>query len=411
MTERRPLVRINGEFRQLPDGDSIVGADGGGVTTPIVFPIEEVILESRTWTARVSGWHRITAVGAGGAGGKVFRNATLARRILGTGGSSGGTSKKMIWLEAGQQLVITIGAGGLMNMDLPQIMADGGDGGNTTVVGPGINLLARGGKGGKAAFYTQANSSSITHTLSGVSGGTAEGGDINLQGGGSGDAVIEVISMPTNWKNSYSAVSLTGGGCVSLLRPIGTKSGLAYCKLGLDAEGIANNVIVFSMSCGSGLGGNSGDCYVTQTNSVTSIAGASSGGCGTFSGSPNYTVNIASNVTNIGPPGDGLTNFGAGASSRLLDPNGSPSRSNLTATANVPVGVSQATSNANFSMITTYAPFSGFPGMIQTLSTPVKNQAFCGGGGGPLVNASGILTTDASYTHGGSGVVIIEAPM
>ena len=137
-----------------------------GVANHITAPggFHDLVLQSGTWEAKLSGIYRISAVGGGGAG-KVYDGINYHAY---SGGGAGGLSRKIARFSSGTQLSIVIGAGA---------SAGAGSGGTTTVTGAGIALSASGGGGGAQA---------ASGTATGASGGTASGGDYNIIGGGSG---------------------------------------------------------------------------------------------------------------------------------------------------------------------------------------------------------------------------------
>ena len=122
--------------------------------------------------------YKVTAVGGGGAGMSVS-GASSGQYVYGGGGGGGGTAIRWLELTAGEDIPVTIGAGGLAvtgeavtNGRIP-----GNDGGTTAF---GTYLSATGGCGAK-------NSSAIdisaeTSVLDGESGGEGIGGDVNING-------------------------------------------------------------------------------------------------------------------------------------------------------------------------------------------------------------------------------------
>ena len=112
---------------------------GGG------FPEQRAFTTSGSFTAPRTGKYLLTAIGGG-----------AADLNSGRGGGAGGFAQKLVSLASGDVVSFTIGAGGVSN---------GAAGGNTTLTAPGVSLTANGG----------------TTTA----GGTASGGDVNVQGGSS----------------------------------------------------------------------------------------------------------------------------------------------------------------------------------------------------------------------------------
>ncbi|WEJ60243.1 hypothetical protein [Devosia sp. FJ2-5-3] len=148
----------------------------------------------------------IHAMGPGGSGG-VAMNAGLAGGtefgMKASGAGAGARAKKRALLKAGEQLIITPGAGGASKVGVSGQRLSGVNGGDTLVTGPNINIVAGGGKGGNAGL--------ITDNVLGGLGGIATGGDLNIPGGRGGD-------MPA-YANTGTAGNLnfaTGGGCVDV---------------------------------------------------------------------------------------------------------------------------------------------------------------------------------------------------
>lgn|GEM_PF-2589486 len=148
-----------------------------------------IMTQSQPFIAPIDGAYTITAIGGGGGGAGRFSGCA-------TGGGGGGFVRKRVSLSAGASLTCVIGAGGAQSAlaSSTSQTAPGFNGGDTTVAGPGVNIVAGGGQGGNAA----ANGSAAA----GAAGGTASGGDINYPGNGSGSSV---------WSSSA-----TGGGSVRL---------------------------------------------------------------------------------------------------------------------------------------------------------------------------------------------------
>lgn len=169
-----------------------LGSGGGGIAH------EWPTTQSITFTAPFTAKYLVTAIGGGGSGGRGNRS----------GGGAGGFCQQVVSLEAGDSLVLTIGAGGLS----PGAAGDGNPGGTTTVTGPGISLTANGGAGGAAA---------------GAAGGTASGGTVNRTGGSgaaytataTGGGAVDVYGYGTSITSSFSSGSaggsVGGGGSAS----------------------------------------------------------------------------------------------------------------------------------------------------------------------------------------------------
>ncbi|MBD5585213.1 MAG: hypothetical protein HDQ88_09025 [Clostridia bacterium] len=73
------------------------------------------ITESGEWTAPVTGWYEVLLIG-GGSGGAARMNSTASTC---TGGGSGGYLTRLVRLESGQKVSVTVGAGGAGIKDNP----------------------------------------------------------------------------------------------------------------------------------------------------------------------------------------------------------------------------------------------------------------------------------------------------
>jgi hypothetical protein len=136
---------------------------------------------AQTYTAPANTqWVKVTVVGPGGNGG----NATTSRA---TGGSGGGVAMKWLSMTAGQTLTYTVGtASGTAStvssgtLTITTITANSGSNGTTT---------------------TYANSSTA-----GPAGGSATGGDVNIDGGRGGNSYGSAATVATNFSGK-------GGDC------------------------------------------------------------------------------------------------------------------------------------------------------------------------------------------------------
>lgn len=258
---------------------SLKAAQGG---SKAIFK-ERPIWSSGTFIVPVSAVYLVTAIGPGGSGAwaPAAGNGKAA-----TGGAAGGLAQKKVRLNKGDQLTIVIGAGGQPPATAGQ---NGGDGGNTTVSGPGLALIARGGKGGKTK-------AAGLGTVEGAVGGLAEGGDENLPGGPSGSATITAAVA--------AAVAITGGGAVAV-KGVGYKSGDASSGAQVAATG------------GAGVGGQSGDAI--STSGTTYTPGGSA-----VRASPPAMNSTSSPTGNTAPErafsADGTA--GPAYQRRMLEPNG-----------------------------------------------------------------------------------------
>ena len=220
-------------------------------------------LTSRTFTPDNDMDVIIHAIGAGGSGGVANTGGYGVGQATGAG--AGGYVKKRVTLKAGVAYTFTIGAGGaarLGNTSYPTAFS-GNDGGDTSVTGGGINMVAGGGKAGLARSTGQPPANTLA--LAGGLGGTATGGDVNRSGGRGGN-----IAAGTTTPNSSGYLCQgTGGGGVNLLGDAECRGGDIGAKAftsadsnstgggGIGENGFNNNQSGWSM--GGGLGSLSGD--------------------------------------------------------------------------------------------------------------------------------------------------------
>ena len=122
-------------------------------------------------------------VGGGGSGGVAARSDSSSAGTAAAGGGGGGGAIKYLAASGSDNtLTFTIGAGGAGRNNYAQA---GATGGTSTLTGTGISLTANGGAGG--GYASILGTSEIT--ASGAAGGTATGGDTNIDGGSTGDIV------------------------------------------------------------------------------------------------------------------------------------------------------------------------------------------------------------------------------
>ena len=136
--ERRGSIRVgaglrleigeNGEKDVLalsPDGVTTgVGEDGllFALGSHLLLNSEEWITESGTWVAPVSGWYAIWMIGGGQGGVTYIEHAGWATLY---GGRSGSFKEVLVYLEAGREIPVTIGSGGINNSTGNQAAAMG----------------------------------------------------------------------------------------------------------------------------------------------------------------------------------------------------------------------------------------------------------------------------------------------
>ena len=150
----------------VPISSLIGGSSGGG------FPEQRAFTTSGSFVAPRTGKYLLTAIGGGAAG----TNG-------GRGGGAGGFAQKLVSLSAGDVIIYTVGAGGVLN---------GAAGGNTTITAPGVSFAANGGTA--------------------TAGGTASGGDVNVQGGSSGNVVASGGGAVGVYGVGYESAASEGSG-------------------------------------------------------------------------------------------------------------------------------------------------------------------------------------------------------
>jgi len=165
----------------------LISAGGGGGSP---FPTM-VFQESTTWACPVAMEALVYVIGAGGSG--AFYASNIANHNAG-GGGAGGCAVSKLTLAA-QNYTLTIGSGG--SAVVGYNVANGNDGGASSMSGSGMTTMtANGGTGGRT---------STASSGSGSTGGTATGGTLyNNTGGG----------VPVNTPTSQ--YSKSGGGGVGL---------------------------------------------------------------------------------------------------------------------------------------------------------------------------------------------------
>jgi len=158
----------------------IIGALGAQINAA---PSKGTRLTSGTsYTATVTGWHRVVCQGGGGGGAGTVNN----------GGDAGMYCEAWHYLTAGTAYAYAIGAGGTSAAN-----AAGGAGGSTTFTGPNITQTALGGSGGAASVATHSNTArfdgvttagaaavnGLLNCIYGANGGTSVGGTTLINGG------------------------------------------------------------------------------------------------------------------------------------------------------------------------------------------------------------------------------------
>ena len=106
--------------------------------------------------------------GGGGAGGSGFRGMVSAvYQNPGGGGGAGEVYFDMLETASGRQYTVTVGSGGSAGANHSQWVSGdgdpGGDGGRTTLIGNGLNIVARGGEGGDGGTHGSTGSPRTTY--------------------------------------------------------------------------------------------------------------------------------------------------------------------------------------------------------------------------------------------------------
>lgn len=300
---------------------------------------------SGTFTVKKTGWHRITATAPPGRGGYSSGPNTSGAGASGSG--AGGFCQGVRWLTQGDVVTVLLGAGPTGYTPANNTAVNGADGGNTTVSTSSMaNMVAQGGKGGKATLTGGA--------LLGGDGGDSTGGDLNIKGGRGGN--IQNCAAGTN--------TATGGGSVGL-QGLGKRGG------DISGNGTGNRA-----TGGAGVGGNGGD--ITTTTSAYSGGGGAGGDAPastttTGIGGPNYagvagTVGTSAQEAPVGQFATLFNATGGGPSS-----NGSA----LTRKGAGGAGVNTGSASANNG-----GDFSGSGGLTDTLSSGFSFSGNYGGGEG-----------------------------
>jgi hypothetical protein len=169
-------------------GASASGSGSVGQAFSLDGPGSNGYLKRKKWleagsfafSAISTGWHKIDAVGAGASG------------CYTKGGASGGRSIKEIYLEKGDEVLVTVGLGGDRTL---------GDSGNVS------------NPGGTTTISCAARGLLMTVTGGGVAnGGTATGGDVNLSGAGASSSNQGGSAAPSANANGHQAQGRGGAG-------------------------------------------------------------------------------------------------------------------------------------------------------------------------------------------------------
>ena len=230
-----------------------------GDETRIFTANREIIHQSTTWIAPISG--KITLIGIGGGGGgagavsQIYASATpyVNHGAQGGAGGAGYVNRVDIVVKEGDELTIIIGAGGNGSNDAFLKTNGSGsfsagkasDGGDTIVIHNGEEVMrCKGGKGGKGGHVNFASGSSIE-----LIGG--DGGDGGAGGGGGNCHYL----FTTNYANAPTINMIGGNG--------------GNAQFGGGGGGSITLSKISTATGGSMIGGNGGD---------SELSGAGAGG-------------------------------------------------------------------------------------------------------------------------------------
>jgi len=301
---------------------------------------------SGAFVASKTGWHRITGIGGSGRGGLVRGGATQRA----TGAGAGGLFVGMRFLIAGQSYTCVVAAAVSNATTSTNGTTAGITGNSTSFSGSGIiTMTANGGGGGLA--------SSTDGALAGGVGGTATGGDINVQGG-DGGAIL----------GTGGAQVATGGGSVGI-QGIGRRGGNIT-----SSDSVATSQS--KASGGAGVGGNGGD--------ISSAVHTASGGGG--------AGGAAAAVTTGTTTGLGGLNFGGLQSTAVAVLGEATTIMNATAG-----GPTAGTVSANAG--------AGGGGLVEGNPNGVAAGVFAGGSGSASQAVSTVLGTAGGLYGGAPGGV------
>ena len=167
--------------------DAAIKAKGGGFNSRLT------ITSSGTFTVPANGYYKVTCIGGGGKGSAGISGTTSATRYSpGAGGGAGYVTSSYVYLTAGTEITLTVGAG-----------ATSSTGGTTSFINNalGISITAAGGQGGGTASRGgaqggrgQGNGGNgnacgyLAETAVGGTGGTGGSNGTPYGGGGGGGA-------------------------------------------------------------------------------------------------------------------------------------------------------------------------------------------------------------------------------
>lgn len=357
----------------------------GTPTAPVTFSNIEVLTTSQTWTAKYTGMHRITMVGASASGGAAVSGVTTVASAAASGGGTGGVVRKTFYATAGDTFLLNLGSRGATvtatSAAGPNQAVNGNDAGDSTFIGGNVSLTAGGGKKGSGVLSTTAASAVAVGGL----GGSASGGDFNYPGAQAGTATA------TNGTGLGLTIAATGGAA-SPYKGLGYGSGNATTTAG-SAQ---------AASGGAGVGGKSGNAQ--SASGVAQTAG------GSYVGASTDAPNSATTST----PGPALSSLATfviapiklGAAGTAAS-NGSTGAS----TEGAGTGAVYGTAGSNTSGVA--ALMGGTGGAVvagaASPATATSGQATYGGAsGGAAAYSTGNAIT-ATSGNGGDAFAIIES--
>lgn len=215
----------------------------GGAAQPIKTTVFTV--SDPTFTPTFGAKFMKVIVTGGGGGGGGGDTAGAPEVSYGSAGGAGATAIKTFSVDDASYAIV-VGAGGAGGVGLNT----GATGGTSSMNGATLPIVtALGGVGGN----TNATNSATAGRVDGVDGGVATGGDINIQGGGSG-AGINIIANTAITSVSMAGGSHWGGGPREVPPDSGNVNGVDALTQGAGG-GAAIVTITGSASANGGAGG------------------------------------------------------------------------------------------------------------------------------------------------------------
>lgn len=173
-----------------------------GAVAPILASFTDTTAGTRTYTATVTGWHRVELVGAGAGGGGGVSTG------CGGGGGGGGRAIDYVFLVAGTAYTYTIGAKGVGG----SAGFNGTNGSASSFVGPAGTIVATGGSAGVGANTGSGGGGGSAGTGSGVSSlGSIDPGQSGFQGSPQIGQSGQGGSSPAGGYGAPASFALSGG--------------------------------------------------------------------------------------------------------------------------------------------------------------------------------------------------------